>query len=1475
MTNKELIIKSYEMIRDLKQQLSEAKESQTKSGDIAVVGMACRFPGGCDTPSKYWEFLKAGEEGLTDIPKDRWDIDEYYDPVHGTPGKMYIRKANFLKRDVTEFDAKFFKISPTEAEAMDPQQRQLLEVTYEALENAGENPDELVGSKTGVYVGINSSCEYALAIRGMENVNQYVGTGTISSIAAGRISYAFGFNGPTLSLDTACSSSLVSTLLAVDALRNNNCDMALAGGVSLMLSPAVMSSLCMMNALSDDGRCAPFDEKADGYGRGEGIGMLVLKRLEDAKRDNNNIMALICGGAINNDGASSGLTVPNGTAQKALIAEAIRKCGYAPEDISYLETHGTGTALGDPIEVKAIQDVYGNGKRKNPLIIGAVKGNIGHLESAAGVASLIKVILSLQNKQIVPVVNHNKINPRINFDSIPAVLPLKAQNWDVDEGKERIAGVSSFGFSGTNAHIIIKEGPSCGEKQADDETKSNILTVSAKTYEALNEYIKRYSDFISQNADIKLGDLCFSANTGKAVYAYRASFCAKSLDDMHRQLKEYCNDCADLKKAPITTNPKYAFVFTGRIDNLQEKAENMCRKYSEFKKLYCKIKEDLCENLNETFAFEMAMYEWLKKVGVTPEIVAGKGVGTLVALIACGAVNTSDALKLLNNDNGAENISISRAKIRYVSGSKVNVNASLSLEGIIDDIKADIDLDKIYEYLYSEGYGYYVEIGDDYTSIAKKVLNFERKVESFILPGGSSCDNCEEALSQMFTCGTNLVWKNIYESQNYNRIVLPNYPFAKNSYSIATDTVEDNVTGIPKRGLDGKILNLPVKSKQAEYIFTLDNFRELNDNSGVVHLGYFLEMLSCTYSQIYDADSINIDSMEFLSPVLVNKGGKKHILLVYEDVDDNTIEFTFYSKELGESNWTKNVKGIIKRTSKDEVPKSACTDNISDALSYSSDDFYKSLDMKGLKFGKAVRWIDSITTAGSHCLVSMREADDIEKKQDYYIGFHPGIVDACAQVYNFVEPIDSTQDQKCYMVSYIGNVYVKIAHCNLDVKSEITVRDNEVGGEFTVTDTCGKLLMHVGDVRLKEFDEEKIAMLSGLISSGSDSSMDREFITEYVNSDEKVQLLTQYVKKILADILKMQAEDIADDENVDSLGMDSMSGMMFHRELTGRLGINVSFVDIMEGGTCKGTAENLMNYMPGGSRCGMENKDYRTPYDADLSPEHWIYDYKKKPEAKLRMFCFPYGFGSASMYKDWQEYFGDNIDICAIKIPGLDSERMKEMPAEDIDSLMDTINTVIENANLLDIPCVTFGNSWGSLFSYRLAKRLSCNPKSHVLTCFISGYTSPSLPNTSLYQILDELGKIGYDHIPTESEIRQTSSIDEMCRAFISAWGQSVREGDMAIEGTKLSLPLIAAAYRLIEKFHYDENEQFDIPIVGFHGIDDYRVPLEDMNAWENVTTKSYKMYTVPGDHEFIMKNQSEERVLKLLRENVTELITG
>ncbi|HEY9306074.1 MAG TPA: SDR family NAD(P)-dependent oxidoreductase, partial [Mycobacterium sp.] len=642
---------------------------------IAIVALACRFPGAPD-PDAYWELLSGGVDAIREIPDDRFDVDEYYDPDPEAPGKIYTRYGGYLDR-IDGFDPEFFGISPREAVWMDPQQRLMLEIVWEGLERAGYAPAALRGSKTGVFVGVAAN-EYSqlLNANSVETIEAHFITGNALNVIAGRVAFALGLEGPAMAVDTACSASLVAVHQACQALHSGDCDLALAGGVNVLVSPASIVATSRARMLAADGRCKTFDAAANGYARSEGCGILVLKRLSDAQRDGDQICAVIRGSAVNQDGASSGLTVPNGGAQQRLIAATLARAGVEGKDVDYLEAHGTGTSLGDPIEVQAAAAVYGAGRDPNrPLLIGSAKTNIGHLESAAGIAGLIKVVLSMQHEVLPQNLHFENPSPHIPWDSLPVRVVDKPIPWQTN-GRPRRAGTSSFGFSGTNAHVLIEEAPSqSAPEPAITDEPVGVLPLSARSSEALVALAQRYGSWLEAHPEADIADVCFTAGAGRSHFEHRAALVVDSVQGARELLAGLAENQlgAGAVRGVCADPPKTAWFFTGQGSQYPGMARELFDTEPVFAETVTRCAEavdgllprllldvlfdtdsDTGETLRHTsfaqpalFAVEMGLARLWQSWGIAPDVVLGHSVGQYAAACVAGVFSLEDGARLM------------------------------------------------------------------------------------------------------------------------------------------------------------------------------------------------------------------------------------------------------------------------------------------------------------------------------------------------------------------------------------------------------------------------------------------------------------------------------------------------------------------------------------------------------------------------------------------------------------------------------------------------------------------------------------------------------------------------------------------------------------------------------------------------------------------------------------------------------------
>ena len=675
--HRELLQRALVTLDELEARLHE--NERRRHEPIAIIGMGLRLPGGVHDPDAYWELLVSGRDAITEIPADRWDVEAMFDPDPDAPGKSYSRWGGFID-GVDQFDPGFFGISPREALSLDPQHRLLLEVAWEALEHAALAPSALAGTRTGVFVGISGTDFADVTLRGgiMDDADAYFATGVAHSIAAGRLAYVLDLQGPTAAIDTACSSSLVATHMACQALRAGECDHALAGGVNLMLSPDAHIASSRARMMSFEGRCKTFDAGADGYVRGEGAGLLVLKRLADAVEDGDRILAVIRGTSVNQDGRSNGLTAPNAAAQEAVIRGALADAGLEPAAVSFVECHGTGTTLGDPIEVRALQAVYGAGRSpERPLLVQSVKTNIGHLEAAAGIAGLCKLVLALDRGELPAHLHLARPNPYIHWRDI-AVAPLSGPaRWEQPDGARRVGGVSSFGFSGTNAHLVLEAPPlQVTAKEGAPSRPHRVYPVSAPTGDALDELAVAHAAVL-QRTDVPFASAAATATTGRAHLTERLAVVAADASEAATQLADAASGGRSADAARATArggDDGVVMLFTGQGSQAAGMGRQLYATEPAFRASLDQsatvlqargfdllavmfgdgpgpdgltIDDTRCAQ-PALFAYEVAMAALWRSWGVEPAAVIGHSIGELAAAHVAGVLSLAEALAVVD-----------------------------------------------------------------------------------------------------------------------------------------------------------------------------------------------------------------------------------------------------------------------------------------------------------------------------------------------------------------------------------------------------------------------------------------------------------------------------------------------------------------------------------------------------------------------------------------------------------------------------------------------------------------------------------------------------------------------------------------------------------------------------------------------------------------------------------------------------------
>ena len=1062
---------------------------------IAVIGMACRVPG-ANTPEEYWDLVSSGIGVTTEPPAHRWRAGE----------RQW--RGGFLD-DIDLFDASHFGISPREAAHMDPQQRLFLEVAWQAMEDACLTAQSLAGSETGVFVGVTGFDYTHLMMRDLDpsDLDGYVLSGTASTFTAGRLAYWLGLRGPALAVDTACSSSLVSVHLACQSLRAGECTTALAGGVNALLAPEAFAVLDRANMLAADGRCKTFDTAADGYGRSEGSGVVVLKRLSDALADGDRVLAVIRGSAVNSDGRSSGITVPNGVAQQDVIRRALAVAGVPGSRVGYVETHGTGTALGDPIEVNALNAVLGPDRPSDrPLLLGAAKAVVGHLESAAGVAGLIKTVLVLRNRTIPPLSHLREVNPDIGLDRLPIELPTTAVEW-CGRGAPRTAGVSSFGASGTNCHVVLEEGPELAERGQEPDRPEHLVVLSARTDHALEEQARQLVGFLAENkAD--LGDLAFTVNTGRSRFGKRLAVRAATTADLRDRLTKYlaAEQSPDVWKCP-GARAKVAFLFPGEGAQYTGMARELYETEPGFRadldRCDALLRDHLGRSLLEIvfgtdeelltryaqpalFVVQYALARLWRRWGVEPAAVLGHGVGEYAAACASGNLTVEDGLALVSG--AAPLPDHARRPVRFADSTRLGCDVLLEI-------------------------GPSPHLGD---AGPRMVPSLRR--------GRDDWRMLLRALGEIVAAGGDVDWSGFDTPYARRRIALPTYPFERKRHWF-TPAVPASTT------LLGTRIPSPLSVEQFHAELSTEVHPALADCvSGdvvIVNAGFYLEAVVQAAHELYGSSSVVVTDFVVPRALLVPPDGRLTTQLV---VTPESGAFAYYSKDDG---WSMHAQGTFATAGAprwDLQPAdilARCPDAISGPA------FYRGLRERQVQLGPSAQWLSRAVRRDGEALAWLRQADEAELRNGYHL--HPGVIDTALQSVFLCLPADWPRENVLLLLEiehyeYHGGTPGRPLLCHTVVR--------DTGGliaDIVLAEESGRCVASLRGVRLTTGDHE--TMVKAVKSAPNPQSAASSVGRRSAVADLKT--VRDAVIESVSAVLGLAPDEIGD-VGLQDLGVDSL-----------------------------------------------------------------------------------------------------------------------------------------------------------------------------------------------------------------------------------------------------------------------------------------------------------------------------------------------
>lgn len=997
---------------------------------IAIIGLGCRVPG-ASSPEAFWQLVRDRIDAIREVPESRWSRRDLYDPTPQSPGKMNTVWAGMLE-EVGHFDHEFFGISPREAAHMDPQQRLLLEVVWESLEHAGQSPDRLRGSDTGVFVGISSD-DYSRLFTDFASIEAYSGTGNALSVAANRISYLLDWRGPSWIVDTACSSSLVAIHQAAQSLRLRECSLAIAAGVNLVLTPQLTIAFSQAGMMSPGGRCRAFDDSADGYVRGEGCGAVVLKRFADALRDRDNILAVIRGSAVNQDGRTNGLTSPNGRSQQAVIRKALDSAGVSPEHISYVEAHGTGTSLGDPIEMNSLMDVLMPGRSPDARCwVGSVKTNIGHLEAAAGIAGLIKVVLALSHKTIPPQLHLTSLNRYIALEGTPFRIPVECEPWPGEQGR-RLAGVSSFGFAGTNAHVILQEAPARKSVPAQADRPCHLLTLSARNPPSLRALAARYAGALA--GGMSLPDVCFTANTGRAHFQHRLAIVSDRAPTLHAALQRFADageaidgaSCCGF--AAASRRPRVAFLFTGERAQLAGIGRELYETEGTFRRVVDRcdavvrqvrgtgllqvLYGDAVGTIDETgeaqpaqFAVAVALAELWRSWGIEPSVALGHGLGEYAAACVAGVFGMDDGVRLVCARGALMQAQATLEAFRAVAREVGYAAPALDLISNVTGRAAGAEVAQA---------EYWVEhVQRPAQCAAGKETLAAAGVDACVEigPGMSDWQQLLETLSHLYVAGCDVNWTGFDRAYPRQRVVLPTYPFQRER---AWLTTRNAAPATPGTGASHPLLGrrLELAGRANEFVFESQISAErppflkhhrVNGQPVFPGSGYIEMAVAAGRIALDRPGALAVENVAFSRPLVLLAGAGQTVQFHLTRDEGRPLSFEVHALtaavEGQPAHWVSHASGKVRALGEEPAAGAAWhLPSLRSEIAHevAATDVFSFFGKLGNEYGPSFRAIEQVWRHGQRSLGRIRLPEPCVSESQHY-AFHPVLLDACLQL---------------------------------------------------------------------------------------------------------------------------------------------------------------------------------------------------------------------------------------------------------------------------------------------------------------------------------------------------------------------------------------------------------------------------------------------------------------------------------------------